>query len=120
MLECRIAIGSADINPWGGVPPWSPYAVIPSCLWKDPQRIEFRRGFFLRDLAAKFCQAKGITVAELKGPCKKQAMSLLRHEFMALAHESGAVSYPAIGRFLGNRDHTTVMYGARAHRARQP
>ena len=42
----------------------------------------------------------------------------VRHIAMFLARELTPLSFPNLGRHFGNRDHTTIMYGINAVRAR--
>lgn len=71
------------------------------------------------ELIRKVAESYKVSVEELCGPSAERRLSWPRQELMALLYETGRYSYPAIGRFLGGRDHTTVLHGVRAHRARQ-
>jgi hypothetical protein len=53
----------------------------------------------------------GFPVNDLESKCHAKAMTHARHVAMYLARELTTKSLPAIGRMLGNRDHTTVMHG---------
>lgn len=59
-----------------------------------------------------------LTVHELRGVGRARRVSRPRQEAMALMHATGLFSLPQIGMFLGDRDHTTVLHGVRAHTAR--
>lgn len=76
---------------------------------KEPQRM-------LR-IAREFAAINGLRVADLKGASTKRPISWARQDLMALLHSKGHAS-TSIGRFLGGRDHTTVLYGIKASRAR--
>lgn len=56
----------------------------------------------------------GVTVADLVGPRRDQQIARARHHAMHQLHSELGLSSPVIGRLLGNRDHTTVLYGLRA------
>lgn len=53
----------------------------------------------------------GITIEELKSTSRSKRISAPRHMSMYLAREETTSSLPQIGEALGNRDHTTIMYG---------
>lgn len=60
-----------------------------------------------------------ISLAEMKGPRRHKYLVLARQEAMwRMKHECPHLSYPQIGRLVGNRDHTTVLYACRAHEKR--
>lgn len=59
-------------------------------------------------VAARF----GFEVYELKSVHRSKTLGLARKVAMVLLREQG-LSYPEIGRALGNRDHTTVIFGVR-------
>lgn len=67
----------------------------------------------IEDVAIKH----GLSVADIIGRYDRQFFAPQRHEAMFLAHEAGH-SLPLIGRVMGGRDHTTILHGVRAHRAR--
>lgn len=71
----------------------------------------------MAEIAAQVASAHLLTVTELRGPCRERYIAWPRQEAMLAMVEAG-FSLPQIGRFL-NRDHTTVMAGARAARARR-
>lgn len=56
------------------------------------------------------CDHYGLTKDELVGPLRPRRISRPRQIAMYLAHEMTNLSYPAIGRIFGGRDHTTVMH----------
>lgn len=61
----------------------------------------------------------GVRVEDLKGPRRQRNLIPARHEAMyRLKEEMPMLSLPQIGRMLGGRDHTTVLYGARKHQER--
>lgn len=52
-----------------------------------------------------------LQVAELIGPKRDKAIARPRQIAMYIMREETQVSLPEIGRVLGGRDHTTIMYG---------
>lgn len=61
----------------------------------------------------------GIRVQDLKGPRRSKGFIPARHEAMyRLSEEMPNLSLPQIGRILGGRDHSTVIYGIKQHKKR--
>lgn len=60
----------------------------------------------------------GITLDDLRGGERSRRFSHPRQQAMAAMAEAG-FSSTRIGRFLGSRDHTTVLHGIAMHRERQ-
>lgn len=53
-----------------------------------------------------------VGVGDLKGPDKHHRLARLRHAATYIAYvDVGRLSYPAIGRYFGDRDHTTIIHG---------
>jgi len=63
------------------------------------------------------CRKHGVTMVQLKGRSRQVPIVLARQEAMALLVNDG-LSYTQVGRILGHRDHTTVLYGAAQHKRR--
>ena len=55
----------------------------------------------------------GTTVSQLRGRSRRREISIPRSIVMSLAHNLGGYSLAYIGKYLGKRDHTTVMHGCR-------
>lgn len=57
-----------------------------------------------------------IPVAAILGQCRRREYSVPRQEAMFRIYtECLHMSYPATGKRLGGRDHTTVIHGVKAH-----
>lgn len=69
----------------------------------------------MAEIAARIAEKHRITVADLKGPALRRAVSRPRQEAMFECRMSTIHSTTVIGKFFGGRDHTTVIYGVRAH-----
>lgn len=54
-----------------------------------------------------------VSEADIKGPSKRKELARARQVVCFLARELTAASLPMIGRELGDRDHTTVLWGCR-------
>lgn len=54
-----------------------------------------------------------VTVCDLKGPRRHKTIATARKALYAALRATG-MSFPEIGRFVGGRDHTTVIYGVRS------
>ena len=67
----------------------------------------------IEDVQAAVAMASRVTVSELKGPRKSQDISVARAIAMYLSRELTGVSYPAIGRRFGGKDHTSVIHACR-------
>jgi chromosomal replication initiator protein len=52
----------------------------------------------------------GFTVEALRGKSRQRPLVAARQEAMYVFREMTDLSYPAIGRIFGDRDHTTVMH----------
>jgi chromosomal replication initiator protein len=75
-------------------------------------------------IAAEVAKAHGLTVDDLKGASHRRHVAWPRQEAYARCyalrkHYGDRYSLPRIGKFFGNRDHTTVLWGVRAFAARQ-
>lgn len=55
----------------------------------------------------------GVTVAEIEGPRRWRHLVAARQEYFFYARTIAKRSLPVIGASCGNRDHTTILHGAR-------
>lgn len=76
------------------------------------------KGPTMAQITAEVAVRYGITVGQLKGPRGPQSVAVPRQEAMWTMHEVGRFSHAQIGRFLGGRDHSTVVHGVQAHERR--
>lgn len=78
----------------------------------------------MRAIAEDVCARRNITLAELISHTRTKRVAGPRHEFMWLCRQVRRLnghhrfSFPQIGRFLGGRDHSTVVHGARRYAER--
>ena len=90
--------------------------------WGEPSRVpaakpeprESTIGEIIASVASKY----GLTIMELKGDRRSRRVSVPRQEIMYRAYTETGASLPTIGRSLGDRDHSTVLFGIRSHEAR--
>lgn len=77
----------------------------------------------MRSILAEVCAERGVTEADVLSQSRKRKVSRPRQDFMwrcrqvKRADGRGRYSLPQIGAFL-QRDHTSVLFGVRAHEAR--
>lgn len=64
-------------------------------------------------IADTICELYGITKEELLGKCRKQNITFGRHVFCYLAYKYLSYSLSGIGKYLGCRDHTTILNSIR-------
>ena len=64
------------------------------------------------------CMKHRVTKAELVGPQRSVGLVAARHEAMYRMKKETTMSLPAIGRKLGDRDHTTILHGVRKYEAK--
>jgi chromosomal replication initiation ATPase DnaA len=64
-------------------------------------------------IAAAASQYFGVTTKQLKGPSRKQQVVRARGAAILLARRLSGESLQKIGRYFGNRDHTTILHAAR-------
>ena len=71
-----------------------------------------------RDIVDEVCAKHNVSVTEICGEQRTRGVVAARYEvFYRLSKETG-MSLAQIGRHVGERDHTTVLYGVRKHLAR--
>lgn len=69
-------------------------------------------------IALEVCAKHKVSFKQITSPFRSRETCAARHEvFWRLRHET-LMSYPAIGRRFGGRDHTTVLHGVRKHEQR--
>lgn len=71
-----------------------------------------------QEILQETAQAHGLTVRDLVCDSRVRALCPARQEAMYLFARDTTLSFPAIGRRIGKRDHTTIIYGIRRHCAR--
>lgn len=65
------------------------------------------------DIVRTLAEGLGFTKKEIVGPSRKQEIVRARDLIAFLLREYGDMSFPAIGRLLGDRDHTTVIHACK-------
>lgn len=69
----------------------------------------------LEVITEQIAERCGLSVEDLRGQSKRRTLTRARHEAFAIAGAEG-MSLNQIGRFFGNRHHTTVMHGIERHK----
>lgn len=67
----------------------------------------------IADVQRAVCARKGLTLADMKTPCRKRALAWPRQVAMRLCREMTNSSYPKVARYFGDRNHTTVLWACR-------
>lgn len=62
------------------------------------------------DIVAYFATYLGEKKRTIEGPTRKQHVVVARHIIAFILREYAGMSFPTIGRLLGNRDHTTIIH----------
>lgn len=70
------------------------------------------------EIVEEVAAAYGIGVREIYGRRRHRYVAWPRQEVMWRLRLEKGWSYPDIGDFLRHRDHTTIIYGVRAHQKR--
>ncbi|MCA0358715.1 MAG: hypothetical protein LCH78_18025 [Proteobacteria bacterium] len=83
-------------------------------LWRGP----VKRRISMPEIANLIASTYGVSVANLVGPARHKAISHARQHAMWLMHQQPHLSMPQIGKFLGGRDHTTILHGIRRYEQR--
>lgn len=65
------------------------------------------------DIEQRVCLFFGLTVADLHSSRKSRTIALARNIAMYLARTHTELSFPEIGRLMGNKNHTTVLLACR-------
>lgn len=69
-----------------------------------------------KDVISEVCDRHGLTVAQMIGPSRRRKYAHPRHEAIFQTYlECPHLSYPAIARAFGGRDHTTAIYAVQIH-----
>lgn len=83
-------------------------------LWKGPIKVRVT----MADIAADVAEIYGVTVFDIRGPSRARREVIPRNHFVWLCRKQPHLSLNVIGRYLGNRDHTTIINSERRHQAR--
>lgn len=62
------------------------------------------------DIVESVARATGIPEKDIRGPCRQSDTVRARYMVVIIAREKKKMSLKGIGRILGNRDHTTIIY----------
>jgi chromosomal replication initiator protein len=72
------------------------------------------RSLYAREIVSVVATYFGVTVGEMRGARRTGTLITPRHVAMYLVSDTCPhLSLPAIGRFFGGRDHTTILYAVR-------
>ena len=71
-----------------------------------------------KKIAMKTAEKHGFDWSAFTSSGRAQTLCHARQEAMYLMRVGTALSYPQIAAILGLKDHTTVMYGIKAHKKR--
>lgn len=70
-----------------------------------------RNRLFIEDVVDLVCEHFDIPIALIKGKAQRTTIADARHTVCYLCAMNCDVSLGDIGRYLGGRDHTTIMHG---------
>lgn len=79
------------------------------------EEIDFARTpvWIARKMLEEVAEQTGFTTQQIVGPQRSGDLVAARHYLMWRLRRETTWSLPEIGRFLGGRDHTTVLHGVR-------
>lgn len=63
-------------------------------------------------IETRIAKATGVRISEIRGMRRNARIVYIRQAIAYWAARRSALSYPAIGRIMGGRDHTTILYAA--------
>ncbi|MBO6901388.1 MAG: hypothetical protein JJ864_08580 [Rhizobiaceae bacterium] len=69
----------------------------------------------LAEIERRICKATRVSRAEIHSSRRSMRVVLARQAFMYWARRLTSRSLPEIGRFVGGRDHTTVLHASRVY-----
>ena len=72
----------------------------------------------MADIVARVAAEHGLSVKDIKGNSLRKKHTMPRQQAMWEIAQQERWSLTGVGRFLGGRDHTTVLHGIRAHERR--
>jgi len=88
----------------------------------SPLEIEFnnlilndKKNTNLHLIAKATCSIYSISINELRSKSRLHSIAIARHNFIVIAYKTHLYSYRALGVYLNNRDHSTMLHGVRAH-----
>lgn len=79
------------------------------------EEVWFSPGRSVRNIIADVAFEHGLTVRDILGSGRQRKLVVARHAAMYRAACETLCSLPQLGRFFGDRDHTTVLHGIQAH-----
>jgi chromosomal replication initiator protein len=85
-------------------------------LWRHDMRPMSK--LTMANIAERIAEKHRLTVADLKSISRKHKITRPRQEAMYEMMQTGKWSSVRIGMFLGGRDHSTVLFGIKAHARR--
>ena len=85
-------------------------AVAPMVQPSSPQRV--------RRIVMEVCEKHNVSPTEICSEHRSQRIVVARMEACYRLRKETTWSLPRIGKFLGGRDHTTILHGVRKHAAR--
>jgi hypothetical protein len=59
------------------------------------------------------CDEIGVSYAEVIGAGRRRKIAMIRHQLMWETITKFGMSYPALGRLFGHRDHTSCLYAVK-------
>jgi len=71
------------------------------------------------DIAERICRATGFRMVEIRSERKSAELVFVRQAIAYWIIRQTGHSYPAVGKFLGGRDHQTMRYSARIYQEKR-
>lgn len=73
----------------------------------------------LDKIVRRFCNVFNVSLVELRSPRRDSEVAMARQAIYYWAWRMTGLSSTQIGRRMGNRDHTTVLYGVRTYQRKR-
>lgn len=93
-----------------------PRSSVSLSLWRGKVGTPGR--WLMPEIIELVAEAYDLKVDDLLGHCRERRLAWPRQHAMWLMSQQAHLSLPMIGRFLGGRDHTTVLHGIKRHQDR--
>ena len=114
-LTARLARAEGRIDRFRRKSRAKPQPVEARPKWERDETEVFARA---AEICAPVAEAAGLTLADLLARDRRDYVVRVRQDAMLACHQAG-ISTPIIGRFLDGRDHTTILHGIGAAKARK-